>query len=102
MGGAQQLELPMARRSDPETSSFAARVVAAGNAELVARIRRYVWTHGPLSAFEIAEAINEAQPGRWDEGTIRSAVSRSGLSVWPHAEGLSPRGRRCQLYTLRV
>lgn len=93
---------PRARVDDPDTSHVAARDVAPGNEELVRRIREVMRREYPLTAFEIAERVCESQPGRWSEGTVRTACARAGLSVWPHAHGLSPRGRACQLLFLEV
>lgn len=89
--------LPRARTTDPITAQEAAESVKPANGELVAAIRRHVYMYGPLSAFEIADALE----GRWQHDTIRSAVSRAGLSkcdFW----GVTPGGRRCTLYVLRV
>lgn len=93
-----QLE-PRARRSDPVTSHEAAAKVAPGRSELVEAIR---WTlHGcePATAFEIAAAVERSHPGRWDEGTVRTAIKRADL-VAVDDLGISPRGIRCLRFVL--
>src|SRR5437660_1650431 len=68
----------------------------------VQQIRAVVRMFGPISQFDIADHIGEQCPNRWDFGTVRSACARAGLSVWPHAQGVTPRGRKCNLYELEV
>jgi hypothetical protein len=84
---------PMARRTDPVTSVAAAQAVTPGNGYLILKIRYVASYYGPVTAFDIVNIIGTK---RWDEGTIRSAVSRAGLTVV--GEGRSPRGRRCLTY----
>jgi hypothetical protein len=90
-----QLPLPMARTSDPWTSKAAAEAVAPGNSELVQAIRRAVWRHGALTAFEIADVVERSYPGRWSEATIRTATKRAGLECV--GQSTSPRGRPAML-----
>jgi hypothetical protein len=89
---------PRSRRSDPATSVVAAQTVTPGNGALIRRIRIVVRAYGPMTAFDIASFITDSifQHDRWDSGTIRTAVSRAGLTVV--GEGRSPRGRRCLTY----
>ncbi len=89
-----QLALPLARKSDPQTSHQAARTVAPGNSELIRAIRWFVERRGPVTAFEIGDAIAGA---RWSHATVRTAVARAGLVVVDE-RGVSPRGRACTRY----
>ncbi len=92
-----QLDLfsnPLARNSDPITAHEAANGIKPGNAELIMAIRRYAFLYGASTAFQIAESLSAS--GRWQEDTVRTAVSRSGLTKWPG--GITPGGRPCSLY----
>lgn len=98
-----QLPLPLARNSDPVTSREAAERVKPGNGELVRAIRFAVGVHAhdpayPWTAFDIAEQVEVDYPGRWAESTIRTAVSRAGLTA-VDVKGKSPRGQRCVRFT---
>lgn len=89
---------PRARATDPETSRRAAAVTEPGNNELIRLIRSHVYLYGPKTAFEIADAL---AGNRWQHDTIRSAVSRAGLSTCDF-KGVTPGGRPCTLYVLRT
>lgn len=90
---------PRARTTDPSTSHEAAEVIAPGNSELVEAIRKYVTKYGMATAWQIAAGVRAANPGRWQEDSIRSACARADL-VKLEGWGESPGGRRCCLYTL--
>lgn len=98
-----QLALPLARNSDPVSSREAAESVKPGNSALVNAIREAVRDGelllGAVTAFQIARRVEEMFPGRWDEGSIRTACKRAGL-VAVDTEGRSPRGSRCLRFTL--
>lgn len=90
---------PRARASDPETAHEAAAVVKPASSALIAAIRWTLQGGARLSAFDIAAAVEREHPGRWDEGTVRTAVSRAGLRA-VDTGGTSPRGQRCCRYSL--
>lgn len=97
---------PAARHSDPDTSHRAAAVVkqgsAAMNAEILETVRVGRLYSAPLTAFEIAAYIQVTQPRRWDEGSIRTAVSRLGKRglLVKDGKGKSPRGQACDKWRL--
>lgn len=95
-----QLRLPLARHTDPDTSHEAAGVVAGGNAELV-RLLRQACRMGPWTAYELVDIIDRAQPNRWAASTIISAIARAGLERADIC-GTSPRGRRVAMWKLKV
>lgn len=72
---------PTARRTDPPTARHAAARVVPAAGELERAVRAYVAVHGPSTAWEIAEGVCAAVPGRWEHATVRSACApaRSGL-----------------------
>ena len=91
----KQLSLiPRARQTDPPTAHNAASLTQPGNHTLTKTIRNYVWTHGPSTSFEIADALQ----GRWQHDTIRTACARAGLVKFEG--GITPGGRACLLYGL--
>ncbi len=92
---------PLARLSDPETAHEAARALLPGNDELIRKIRLCVSRYGPMSAFDVARHIDASDKDRWASSSIISACSRAGLEV-AKISGVSPRGRRCQLFILRT
>lgn len=99
----EQLPLePRARHSDPDTAHEAAAKAKRGseamNAAILAEARRMI----PLTAFTLATAVSVAFPGRWDEGSIRTAVSRLGKRglLVKDGKGKSPRGRACDRWRL--
>ena len=95
-------EFPRARVSDPQTSREAAREVAKGAKELELEIVRVVKMYGPLSAFGVAVILGNQ---RWDSSTVRTAVSRCAKArrIFAYDEaGVSPRGRACTRYDVRV
>lgn len=77
-----QLQLPLARLSDPATSHLAAVSVRPANAELVTEIRRAIDRLGPLTHEEISVEVEHAQPNRWTQGTIVTACARACLYEW--------------------
>lgn len=91
---------PRARRADAPTAHEAASVMKPGNEDCIARIRRWMFGHGPATAFQIADAL--VTEGRWQHDTIRSAVCRAGLVE----VGTEPRhgthGRHVIVYGLYV
>ena len=89
-----QLDL-FVRSTDPSTSHDAAAAVAPANAEIVTAIRVHLFYNHRATAFQIADALAGE---RWGESTIRTAVSRAGLSEVGIAS--SPRGHRCMVYSL--
>lgn len=73
-------EPPRARGTDPKTSALAAKALAPGNAPLVREIRAALQIVGhPLCQHDIAQMVCSRNPGRWDEGTVRSGCARAGL-----------------------
>lgn len=98
---------PRARHSDPDTSHQAAAVVKQGSAAMNAAILcvvEWYWslTGEPATAFQIAHRVEELEPDRWDEGGIRSAVSRLGKRglLVKDGKGKSPRGQPCDKWRL--
>lgn len=92
------------RLTDPSTSDAAAERVRPGRSALIEAIRDVLaptWSpyKQPLTAFEIAERVEQVFPRRWDEGSIRSAISRAGLRAVDN-KGVSPRGSRCLRFSL--
>lgn len=87
---------PATRNTDPPTSHQAAARSKPGSAELVALICAYVEAHPHVTAFAIADAL---AGDRWDEGTVRTAVSRAPLRHGPK-NGRSPRGLPCRTFTI--
>ena len=75
-----------------------------GNEALYAAILREVSPQRfPRSAFDLATRVQIVHPGRWDESSIRTAVSRLGKQgklVKTPVRGLSPRGRQCDTWRL--
>ena len=94
-----QLELPIARTSDPPASHIAAQTVSACNSDLVMAIRRAVRAMGSGTHYEIADSVNERWPSRWSEATIRTACARANLEQCEWM-GRSPRGRLCHVWRL--
>lgn len=99
----QQLsfEAPRARTDDPRTAHEAAETVRPGNGPLVRAIRQALRVHGPLNAWEIADAVQAVHGDRWSEPSIRSACARAGLTKYEW-DSLSPRGHRCVTYGLSI
>jgi hypothetical protein len=90
---------PTARRTDPYTSGLAAATVAPGNSDLIVAIRDAVRTLEVATHFQIARLVMDTFPGRWDEGTVRTACARAQL-VKHDENGRSPRGRACARWRL--
>ncbi len=94
----QQLSLlnqPRARKNDRATSKAAASSVQHVSGLLETLIcSTLAGTKQPLTAEVIARAIEHGNPGRWDEGTIRSAVSRAAKRclIVEAGEGKTSRG----------
>lgn len=95
---------PRARHSDPSTAHEAAAVVKAGsvamNAAIVAAVKCDAFG-GPVTAFDIAEIVERHEPGRWEAGSVRTAVSRLARAKRIRKldeNGKSPRRRRCARY----
>lgn len=88
-----RLSEPLARRTDPATSHEAASVVSAGNEDLVTAIRRWVWSHGPATHDEIANAL---EGERWTHGTVVTGCARADLSLV--ATDFNKRGRKVGVY----
>lgn len=98
---------PQVRRADPTTSRLAQRRVEPGNVTLMDAIHRCASAckrsrddYWPLSAFLIAAWVETRFPGRWDEGTIRSAVSRAKFLRHVDDLGVSPSGNPCMRFRL--
>lgn len=99
----EQLPLePRARHSDPETSHRAAAAVKPGGKEMNEAILRAAHPTHAYTAFEIAQNIAYFTPNRWDEGSLRSAVSRLGKRglLVKDGKGKSPRGQPCDKWRL--
>ena len=90
------------RTTDPPTSRAAAERTRQGAKELEDAIVRFVTAAGPVTAFVVAQAL--AVSGRWNEDSIRTAVSRCVKDgrIFVFGEGTSPRGSRCQTYSTQV
>lgn len=94
------IRIPRARRTDIPTAHEAANVLKAGEPELEAAIRRWVFGHGPHTAFQIADAL---AGGRWQHDTIRSAVSRTLVCVAKEPKDPNkPEGRKVAVYGVMV
>ena len=97
-------QLPLTRASDPITSHQAAASAKPGSAAMNEAILRETspWRY-PRTAFDLAARVQIAHPGRWDEGSIRTAVSRLGKAGKlrkADEEGRSPRGQKCTRWVL--
>ncbi len=95
----QQLSLlnqPRARKNDRATSKAAASSVQHVSGYLENQIVATVAMCGHVTAEHIARTLLQIEPGRWDEGTIRSAVSRVAKRghIIPAGEGKTSRGSR--------
>lgn len=105
-GGIVWHEEPRARHSDPGTSHQAAAKVKPGSAAMNAAILETVRVGrlygGALTAFEIAEYVQITHPRRWDEGSVRTAVSRLGKRglLVKDGKGKSPRGQPADTWRL--
>jgi hypothetical protein len=97
------LDQPRARHTDPATSRAAAvRVAPSAGALATAIVAALARAGEPITAPDIADRVTENQPGRWDRGTVLSAVSRArtaGLIV-PAGTRLTPRSSEAAAYTL--
>ena len=90
------LNQPRARHDNPHTSEAAAESVAPASGYLESRIVDACKGARALTAEQIAGILGVREPGRWDEGTIRTAVSRAakrGLLV-VDGTGTTSRGRQ--------
>jgi len=90
---------PRHRKTDGHTSKAAAKSIAPVSGYLEAQIVK-VAHNGPFTAQQIASILEVREPGRWDEGTIRTAVSRAsrrGLLV-ADGFGVTSRGRQAVAY----
>ncbi len=95
----EQLTLaePRARLTDGPTAHEAASVVAAGNAELISAIRRWVFSHGVSTQEEIAIGLApDESVSRWRRSTIITACARAGLTQC--GTDFNRRGRRVALW----
>lgn len=93
------LNQPRRRASDGLTSKAAAESVAPVAGYLEQQIVKVAY-NGPFTAEQIASILGVREPGRWDEGTIRTAVSRAakrGLLV-VDGTGTTSRGRQAVAY----
>lgn len=74
-----QLQIPLARTTDPETSKLAANAARKSRKELVAEIERQILWHGPGTHEQITGWVQAARPGVWPHApsivTACSAVS---------------------------
>lgn len=104
-GLSRGFAMPAARSSDPSTAHEAAAKAKPGSQAMDAAILdaanafRFMEA---ASAFAIASRVQTANPGRWDEGSIRTAVSRLGKRglLVKDGKGKSPRGQACDLWRL--
>ena len=91
----------VARVSDPQTSHDAARTVREP-ALLNAAIVSYVRIYGPVTRFQVADALSETR--RWRHDTVRTRVSALAGKGGPLSEadncGVSPAGRACKRYVV--
>lgn len=99
---ASLFDQPLTRAADPPTSRAAAESLTPGLSALEAAILHMASSWHPQSAFALAQAVEGEQPGRWDEGTIRSRVSKLGKRglLVTDGTGKSPRGHDCDLWRL--
>lgn len=88
-----------ARASDPVSSHLAATAVKPGAGVLEAMIVAAVWRR-TKTAEQIASHLDKVCPGRWHEGTVRTAVSRVAEDgrIVVVGEGRTSRGRVARLY----
>lgn len=94
----EQLGFPLARRTDPATSHLAASATESAVPAIEQAILAAADIITARTAFVIAERVEHANPGRWDEGTIRTRVSAMGKArklSRSGVKGTSPRGREC-------
>jgi hypothetical protein len=85
---AQQLELPLARNSDPVASHLAAAQVSLANGLLHEAIRTVVRMGGPMTQEQICAWVGKTYPLRWKPETIRTACAprRSRLRLVGHRQ----------------
>jgi len=99
----EQLELlPAARMTDPPTSHAAARAVKAGNTDLTNAIRKALIVLGPMDAWHIADAVQDAHGDRWAHDTVRTAIARVPGVRKLKFESISPRGHACAVYEMQT
>lgn len=93
------LNQPRRRASDGHTSQAAAASVAPVAGYLEQQIVKVAY-NGPFTAEQIAGILGVREPGRWDEGTIRTAVSRASRRgvIVPDGFGVTARGRQAVAY----
>lgn len=94
----------LTRSSDPITSHLAAVRSRPGGPSLESAILVNVPTEwqGRASAFDLARNVEGMHPGRWTEGSVRTAVSRlwrSGALV-KDGRALNPRGNAVDTFHL--
>lgn len=94
------LNQPRARHDNPHTSKAAAESVAPASGYLESRIVDACKGISALTAEQIAGILGVREPGRWDEGTIRTAVSRASRRgvIVPDGFGVTTRGRQAVAY----
>lgn len=100
---------PRVRTTDGVTARSAAKKMESGNGPMMAAIRRA--TTGlryPASAFQIAKWVRDLNPGpngrpRWQEDSVRSAVSRAPFLRHKDNQGVVPdTGNACRRYVLKA
>lgn len=94
------LNQPRRRASDGHTSQAAAESVAPVAGYLEQQIVKVAY-NGPFTAEQIAGILGVREPGRWDEGTIRTAVSRASRRGLLIADGFGTTSRGRQAVAFR-
>lgn len=92
---AEQLVLPTARRSDPETSHAAARRVAPKAQRDRDRVLAVLRVGGPMTDFEIAAALRGQQTSL---GVRRGELVKAGLVEWAGTHRPSPSGSPARVW----
>jgi len=92
------------RTTDPSTSRAAAERTTQGAKELEDAIVRFVRAAGPVTRFQVADALC-ATSTRWRNDSVRTAVSRAEKArrIFEYDRaGLSPSGGACMRYSTQV
>lgn len=96
-----QLQIPLARNTDPQTSKLAAVAARKSRKELVAEIERQVLWHGPGTHEQIAGWVQAARPGVWPH-TPSIITACSAVRLFEVNRVRNSRGRLVVVWALRV
>lgn len=95
-----QLQIPLARATDPETSRLAANAARKSRKELAAEIERQVLWHGPGTHEQIAGWVQAARPGVWPH-TPSIITACSAVRLFEVDKTRNSRGRLVNVWDLK-